>query len=906
MLRRPPGPVAQQRKYLLAFATLLLPWISVADAQQQHLSRAQQQPHHPELKSPPLANYAAVEDLAAHAVAADELLETPHIRRRSTDSGRDTDANINNNYGQRPNHNNNNPSSYENKYLYTEDARAPETFALDSSVRASPRPRHRAGPASGTGLSSPQIARSLEDWEVEDFVLLATVDGELYATDRKTGKERWRVSADQPMVETRHFRANVSSTDEDYSIVDHYLWLVEPNHDGGLYLWVPQKANDGLIKMGYTMKQMVEELSPHNDKDQNIFYTGDKKTNMVTLDAATGRVLKWFGPAGSQVNEMERCLKPNAIADMDSDECNNSGSGTITLGRTEYTVGIQRGDGRAIASLKYSEWVPNTFDNDLLQQYHTRTMDHRYITSQHDGQVYGFDAARPEERPLFAQKLTSPVARVFDVARPWGATPGSNPELVVLPQPTLPPQDDYTDRARSRSIFVNQTETGSWYAMSGQSYPLILNAPVAKANSLEWWERHPTFDMMSETQIAKALVGMHTLERKSPLLTLDAGSGTHDLEARDDVENGSMIPAVPSFDPLQPGDIVKKASEMAASSVMDLISNPVVVLLAIFLLFYKQKDLRRWYSSKKRGGQSHFQSYEVNSTETNINTGIVTESGSNQFVDTKPDSVLTGATTESTTVDLASPAKSSNKDAPATVTFAEPLESQDKNDNSSGDGQDGTPLAEQGKKKKAHRGTRGGSKHKKRNKGKDKGEGQQAGDDDTPIPDDVAEAVNKAKDLAEKPALAEPDIQTVSTDVEAISGPILKMGSFEVNTDQQLGTGSNGTVVFAGTFDGRPVAVKRMLIQFNEIATQETRLLRESDDHPNGKFQLLVRFPFDDRTSFNIIQSSATLLRQNGPRSSTSRLNSARRLSPMLFRSQACSGISRRRASETSQRCCIR
>jgi serine/threonine-protein kinase/endoribonuclease IRE1 len=62
------------------------------------------------------------------------------------------------------------------------------------------------------------------------------------------------------------------------------------------------------------------------------------------------------------------------------------------------------------------------------------------------------------------------------------------------------------------------------------------------------------------------------------------------------------------------------------------------------------------------------------------------------------------------------------------------------------------------------------------------------------------------------------------------------MGNIEVNTDEQLGTGSNGTLVFAGKFDGRAVAVKRMLIQFYDIASQETRLLRESDDHPNGRF----------------------------------------------------------------------
>ena len=82
----------------------------------------------------------------------------------------------------------------------------------------------------------------------------------------------------------------------------------------------------------------------------------------------------------------------------------------------------------------------------------------------------------------------------------------------------------------------------------------------------------------------------------------------------------------------------------------------------------------------------------------------------------------------------------------------------------------------------------------------------------------------------------EPDIITIPNDPQEVSGPIIRIASLEVNTDKLIGTGSNGTMVFQGKFDGREVAVKRMLIQFFDIASQETKLLRESDDHPNGMF----------------------------------------------------------------------
>ncbi|XP_031563309.1 serine/threonine-protein kinase/endoribonuclease IRE2-like isoform X1 [Actinia tenebrosa] len=48
-----------------------------------------------------------------------------------------------------------------------------------------------------------------------------------------------------------------------------------------------------------------------------------------------------------------------------------------------------------------------------------------------------------------------------------------------------------------------------------------------------------------------------------------------------------------------------------------------------------------------------------------------------------------------------------------------------------------------------------------------------------------------------------------------------------------LGRGCEGTVVYRGTFDGRDVAVKRILPECFSFADREVALLRESDAHPN-------------------------------------------------------------------------
>ncbi|XP_073976983.1 serine/threonine-protein kinase/endoribonuclease Ire1 [Rhodnius prolixus] len=62
---------------------------------------------------------------------------------------------------------------------------------------------------------------------------------------------------------------------------------------------------------------------------------------------------------------------------------------------------------------------------------------------------------------------------------------------------------------------------------------------------------------------------------------------------------------------------------------------------------------------------------------------------------------------------------------------------------------------------------------------------------------------------------------------------IISVGKISFDTRQVLGKGCEGTFVFRGTFDGRNVAVKRLLPECFTFASREVQLLRESDAHPN-------------------------------------------------------------------------
>ena len=805
--RRPPreGPVVNNLLRLAA-AILFIPWL--VEAQQQQRPVVQQRRQSP---------HEGLDPEVLHTLEATKIpqpLETPLTpdRRKKT------------------------LSVDHNKRHIKNDASAIATLAPADSAVAAPPARRSSGTTAG--LSSPQIARSLEDWEVEDFVLLATVDGKLHARDRKTGKEKWALLVDKPMVETTYHRRHRSSVEENYDpiSIDDYLWIVEPSRDGSLYIYRPGGQNPGLVNTGLTMKKLVEEMCPYGDEDPPVMYTGKKETTLITVDAKDGTVLKWFGSTGALVND-ESCLNYKGFVDTDSAEC--ATSATLTLGRTEYTVGIAGKDGHKIATLKFSEWSPNNYDHDLQRQYHT-TLDNKYIYTSHDGGVIGFDHDRStasEPGRLFKHKFSSPVVRVFDVARPWG-TERDDPELIILPQPMPPNQfeDEVSANHRQSSIFLNHTEDGSWYAMSGKSYPLAVQGiRLAQCNEQAWRQHRPQWDTLNDIQLSEALVGLHSVDngRSEGLLAISAPS------LGDNQSNDTASDNTPAL--LVDPTILQRFQRLPTifvNSVLEFIKNPVLILVLIAILASNQRQIRAWVgrhgagksmlmleSSASADGKESDQLIEIGEKKA---TEIPNLDGAADQLHPKEqevDVVKVDATVDKESVSAIEEAASPEKAS-----------------------QDGTA------KKKAHRGRRGGVKHKK---GQTRAASQDESHDGTTTPKatpTIEDAVRDAQKMGEQTKL-EPDIRTVPNDPSEVSGPIIRVGALEVNTEDLIGTGSNGTMVFKGNFDGREVAVKRMLIQFFDIASQETKLLRESDDHPNGTLFFLLYYVCDANTVQSFVTS---------------------------------------------------
>ncbi|XP_063881427.1 serine/threonine-protein kinase/endoribonuclease IRE1-like isoform X2 [Scylla paramamosain] len=74
---------------------------------------------------------------------------------------------------------------------------------------------------------------------------------------------------------------------------------------------------------------------------------------------------------------------------------------------------------------------------------------------------------------------------------------------------------------------------------------------------------------------------------------------------------------------------------------------------------------------------------------------------------------------------------------------------------------------------------------------------------------------------------------SITAVAEELDDGTISVGKIIFNPQELLGKGCDGTFVFRGTFDGRAVAVKRVLPDCFSIANREVDLLRESDQHPS-------------------------------------------------------------------------
>ncbi|GAO47110.1 hypothetical protein SAICODRAFT_23340 [Saitoella complicata NRRL Y-17804] len=640
------------------------------------------------------------------------------------------------------------------------------------------------------GASGVAIApRSIDDWELDDIVLISTVEGGLYALDRQSGRTRWILegagaavrSTDVGEIMAMPTGVNTNTSPDSGSgtyvdPADGTAYIVEPQRDGHLYIFTP---NSGLQKLPLGIKQLVD-ASPFRVPGDDKVYVGRRETTLYSIDARTGVLLQAFGPQGSMDASAAKC-KPRDLLDMDElddedEECEAYDLKTkdvLSVGRTDYSLTIHSGP-RTVWNVTFSEWGPNTVDVDLGSQYE-KTPDGKYISPMHDGRILAHDTN--SNRASWFRMLDSPTIRIFDILRP--ALTDRPSQLVMVPQPIDPEFRTGTREGVqvTGATFVNTTESGGWYAMSEENYPLVGQAPRAK-----WY----SFGHFGGVEWKDKIVGVHLLASSthgSPL-SIGQGAGNGGIKTIDGRKEGEK-----EIIYVERKGVLNWKVVWAAFGVMMLVLQrrrkiDVKALLAV-------RDMVRYRA------QRH---------------GMIEDKPA--AVDTVPEMLKVNAAVEGTLALLETQEAEVGDAAPSPVVTPPAAE----------EGEAATPATPKPKRK---RGQRGGKKKK------------QAGEDGATLEtngdkvDGAREAENGgagvvlAEEIPLNGAVGSVDKVTIADSVFP-----LQINSLVI-TDKILGYGSHGTIVYAGTFENRDVAVKRMLLDFYDVASHEVSLLQESDDHPN-------------------------------------------------------------------------
>lgn len=803
---RPPGSHPHVRVRDLLLLSLLVP---VAAALQSQPDRNRNHHHHQHAALPDgdVVDSVPGVDEQWHAAVGQQLHHDVHVKHKAQKNTNVGPADVDNSH-HGGNENNNNIKDIKdiNNKSYNNNKKA-RISAIQQRALATVSPAEPNGPAvrappasrspahSSPGLASRHPARSLQDWQVEDLMLLATVDGKLYARDRGTGAARWELETSD-MVQVIQHPHNKTYTPDGREVEEAHF-VVEPSQDGVMYVLHP---HFGLQKLPYTVKQLSEAAPYEETGDLGVTYTAEKKSTLYHIDAKTGLPRNVFLPGGSYVNKDQSCRLVSPLDDnLGENECETHG--TIVLGRTEYTIGIHnRVTGEAIETIKYFEWSPNMRDNDLRNTY-DRTMDDKYVYSHWNGRISGIDTSSAESyrKPDFTQVFAAPVVRVFDIIRPKEDF-SQDASLAVLPQPIPPLMHSFAgldDDEDFDPVYVNRTQSGSWYALSEKHYPSVTyHAPLATSKDARRWDQED-------------FAGVYNLP--------------HESYSEVQLLDGNNVPLIDAAPPLQSKSSISEAmdtplprSEKGSIDLHWLTAFTLgitVTLLAVSgsLVLYKWPELRAAFIPQQAGVQMPLA--EV--------AKVSTDKQPVRRVDEPAEELI-----------FPQPAHVENEPAPpARVHFDIPDTAEEPLQRTvTGDAEPGDELkeGEPKPKKKATRGRRGGRKQKEKELAQAEARAAKKNDavseTDTPgiltvptSPDPNTHIISVAQ--SEDPALS-------------ITNPVA-INNLSIYLDKEIGRGSAGTIVYQGNFEGRDVAVKRMLTSYCDLVELEVSFLQQSDGHTN-------------------------------------------------------------------------
>lgn len=690
----------------------------------------------------------------------------------------------------------------------------------------------------GSSLTSQLFQKPLDTFALMDLIITSDIEGNINAINRNTGEVIWTLSGGEPVISVEseddvdgRYTGKISTPHplsstmlhgsivgnkiSDYSNTtvgtkfdttanqrrkNRVIWIVEPYGDGSLYQFTKE---NGLQKLPVSIKEFIMN-SPFSINDDFV-YTGSRHSGIVKINALTGAVVESYGV---KFNNEGKIMHDESDDDEDQDEdqfdvdedviddyftyrmnyhdvandeeFDNQGTDEgpfITMGRTVYDLTIHAKNSTSW-NITYVQWGPNNLHSNLLTQNEI-SKDNLYIQPFHDKSLLAMDSDAKTVK--WVANLPFTTINVFDIFQ----DADEMGKFVVLPHP-IDQSSKSLNRENGGSTYIDKTKYGSWFALSESHYPsLVRSAPIAKyITSKRWRDESVLYN--------------------NDLFSISI-KGVHDDSIRDKIDksDSKKDKDVALYDPIR----LPTAIEQPTPKRYEKITNEDRRKLPDSAKYYENQhyeklhDFSAEWENTLKSPTSTYKSSFLKEISIRIFENVIVAMFCvlivfllNKFrfinlsnVQQKIEAKIEDVTTSTTLVDEEGSEENNEKTSPKVVTILEPPRSEDDGETEELSNDDNSIL-----KKKRKRGSRAGRKHKR----KDATENGEVNGD-------------------------------VSTE------EVTKISNSLSITEEILGFGSHGTIVFKGYFENRPVAVKRMLIDFYDVASHEISLLQESDDHSN-------------------------------------------------------------------------
>ncbi|PWN28586.1 hypothetical protein BDZ90DRAFT_231569 [Jaminaea rosea] len=642
----------------------------------------------------------------------------------------------------------------------------------------------------------------------------------------------------------------------------------------------PSKAR--LQRLPLTLPQLVG-LSPFTfPGDRGRVFTGTKRTRLLRIDVITGQLDISWEADGSEM--MDPISNEQGAAGRDYR--------WTYLARTDYTLSISLPRRPHLSqTLQYSTYSPQSADADVAARWvesheslGTGAPPKQGVTILPAGldregraaKVTAWNTTMEGKRQSWTASINSQVVDVFDVLLPDPQTPlPVHPHPIVVPHPPFAraegfegyegeeDDDDLLD-LDDETLLTLSPETGSLYAMSSQRFPGVLRdikpaiAGLDEGQRAErglipgsdhqpmqcrtfgcWMGRYRVEDVDVEQRQALDKYGLPGGSRRTPLEISDRAANP-DHQTQRDQQAAEPSPSI--LERITPARVPSKKTILTQVVAVAVIA---VLTLAVRRGLVEQRRIQQgrshaaisqldlqWQSTLRSNDEEGSGAVESITT-----AGEGAASKVEEIVERTPPAAVTEAE------------RAAQADQAAASLLAEEIGGKEA---AAAAGNTTADSAAAGvKKKRRKRGKRSGAAVRARQgtAGADEesgseGEGAADGGFAKQVQRSNGESTSMAKNGSSStlsngwiqigPGSQSAQDQLVALansqpqgDAAASATPALQL------SDEVLGYGSSGTVVFKGRFQNRLVAVKRLLVDFVHLASQEISLLESADDHPN-------------------------------------------------------------------------